>query len=297
MTLPLAIMFPDISPVIFQIDLGSFSFALRWYALAYIAGFLLGWWIIQSLMKRPALWPADTPPLPAAKVEGLLTYVIIGVILGGRLGFVLFYQTSYYMAYPAGILRIWEGGMSFHGGFAGVVVAGLVYCRRHAVPPLQLADSMALVAPIGIGLGRVANFINAELWGRPTTVPWGVVFPGAQAQTCPWDWPAALCARHPTQLYEAALEGAVLFAVLAWLVWRSGWLKSPGAVTGVFIAGYGLARFTVEFWRQADAQFISPDNPLGHVVSLGQAGVTMGQVLSLPMIVIGLALLWRARRT
>ncbi|MGY6705353.1 prolipoprotein diacylglyceryl transferase [Roseinatronobacter sp.] len=296
MTLPLAIMFPDISPVIFQIDLGSFSFALRWYALAYIAGFLLGWWIIQSLMKRPALWPANTAPLPAAKVEGLLTYVIIGVILGGRLGFVLFYQTGYYMAYPAEILRIWEGGMSFHGGFAGVVVAGLVYCRRHAVPPLQLADSMALVAPIGIGLGRVANFINAELWGRPTTMPWGVVFPGAQAQNCPWDWPVALCARHPTQLYEAALEGAVLFAVLAWLVWRSGWLKTPGAVTGMFIAGYGLARFTVEFWRQADAQFISPDNPLGHVVSFGQAGITMGQVLSLPMILIGLALLWRARR-
>ncbi|MCC5961143.1 MAG: prolipoprotein diacylglyceryl transferase [Rhodobacteraceae bacterium] len=296
MTHPLAIMFPDISPVIFQIDLGSFTFALRWYALAYIAGFLLGWWIIQSLMKRPTLWPADTAPLPAAKVEGLLTYVIIGVILGGRLGFVLFYQTGYYMAYPAEILRIWEGGMSFHGGFAGVVVAGLVYCRRHAVPPLQLADSMALVAPIGIGLGRVANFVNAELWGRPTTMPWGVVFPGAQAQNCPWDWPVALCARHPTQLYEAALEGAVLFAVLAWLVWRSGWLKTPGAVTGVFIAGYGLARFTVEFWRQADAQFISPDNPLGHVVTLGQAGITMGQVLSLPMIVIGLALLWRARR-
>ncbi|WFE73635.1 prolipoprotein diacylglyceryl transferase [Roseinatronobacter sp. S2] len=296
MTHPLAIMFPDISPVIFQIDLGSFTFALRWYALAYIAGFLLGWWIIQSLMKRPTLWPADTAPLPAAKVEGLLTYVIIGVILGGRLGFVLFYQTGYYMAYPAEILRIWEGGMSFHGGFAGVVVAGLVYCRRHAVPPLQLADSMALVAPIGIGLGRVANFVNAELWGRPTTMPWGVVFPGAQAQNCPWDWPVALCARHPTQLYEAALEGAVLFAVLAWLVWRSGWLKTPGAVTGVFIAGYGLARFTVEFWRQADAQFISPDNPLGHVVTLGQAGISMGQVLSLPMIVIGLALLWRARR-
>lgn len=296
MTHPLAIMFPDISPVIFQIDLGSFTFALRWYALAYIAGFLLGWWIIQSLMKRPTLWPADTAPLPAAKVEGLLTYVIIGVILGGRLGFVLFYQTGYYMAYPAEILRIWEGGMSFHGGFAGVVVAGLVYCRRHAVPPLQLADSMALVAPIGIGLGRVANFVNAELWGRPTTMPWGVLFPGVQAQNCPWDWPVDLCARHPTQLYEAALEGAVLFAVLAWLVWRSGWLKTPGAVTGVFIAGYGLARFTVEFWRQADAQFISPDNPLGHVVTLGQAGITMGQVLSLPMIVIGLALLWRARR-
>lgn len=161
---------------------------------------------------------------------------------------------------------------------------------------MQLADSMALVAPIGIGLGRMANFINAELWGRPTTAPWGVVFPGPHAQSCPWDWPMDLCARHPTQLYEAALEGAVLFAVLAWLVWRKGWLKTPGAVTGIFVAGYGLARFTVEFWRQADAQFITPDNPLGHVVALGQAGISMGQVLSLPMIVIGAALIWRARR-
>lgn len=296
MLLPLAITFPDISPVLFQIDLGSFSFALRWYALAYIMGFLLGWWIIQRLMRQPALWPANTPPMEPARVEGLLTYVIIGVILGGRLGFVLFYQPAYYLSYPAEILRVWEGGMSFHGGLLGVAVAGLIYCRRHGVAPLQLADSMALVAPIGIGLGRVANFVNAELWGRPTLQPWGVIFPGARAQTCPWDWPVAQCARHPTQLYEAALEGAVLFAVLAFLVWRRGWLKRPGAVTGMFIAGYGLARFTVEIWREADAQFITPDNPLGHVLQLGPAGVSMGQVLSLPMVVIGAALLVQGLR-
>ncbi len=291
---PLAILFPDLDPVLFSIEIGSFTLALRWYALAYIAGFIGGWWIVHRLMARSALWPGNTAPMAPASVENLLTYVIVGVILGGRLGFVLFYQPGYYLANPTEILRIWEGGMSFHGGFAGVVVAGLIYCRRNGIAPLQAADAMALVAPIGIGLGRVANFINAELWGRPTTVPWGVIFPGQSAQTCPWDWPLPYCARHPTQLYEAALEGLVLFAVLAVLVWQRGWLKQPGAVTGVFVAGYGLARGFVEFFRQPDPQFVSPDSPLGHVISLGPVGLTMGQVLSVPMIVVGLGLIWRA---
>ncbi len=293
---PLAILFPDLNPEIFSIDIGGVSLALRWYALAYVTGFLVGWWIVYRLMNRPGLWPGETAPMEPARVEGLLTHVIIGVILGGRLGYVLFYQPGYYLGNPAEILRIWEGGMSFHGGFAGVIVAGLIFCRRHAIPALQVADAMALVAPIGIGLGRVSNFINAELWGRPTTMPWGVVFPGPQAQTCPWDWAGPVCARHPTQLYEAALEGALLFAVLAWLVWRRGWLKRPGAVTGVFVAGYGLGRFVVEFFRQPDAQFMTPDNPLGHVLALGPLGVTMGQVLSLPMILAGLFLIIRHRR-
>ena len=291
-----AILFPDLRPEIFSIEIGTFQFALRWYALAYIAGFIAGWWIVQRLMQRPALWPHDTAPMEPARVEGLLTYVIIGVILGGRLGFVLFYQPGYYLSNPSEILRVWEGGMSFHGGFGGVIVAGLIFCSRHGVPPLQVADAMALVAPIGIGLGRVANFINAELWGRPTLQPWGVIFPGQQAQTCPWDWPLPYCARHPTQLYEAALEGLVLFAVLAFLVWRTGALKRPGLVTGVFVAGYGAARFAVEFFRQPDAQFITSANPMGHVLSLGPLGLTMGQALSLPMVLAGLAVLvWRRR--
>ncbi len=298
MMTPLAILFPDISPEIFTIDIGNFSFALRWYALAYVVGFLAGWWIIYRLMKRPELWPADKAPMEPARVETLLTYVVLGVILGGRLGFVFFYQPGYYLANPMEILRVWEGGMSFHGGFVGVLLAAILFCRRHSVPVLQVADSITLVAPIGIGLGRVANFINAELWGRPTTQPWGVVFPGQQAQTCPADWGADLCARHPTQLYEAALEGALLFAVLAFMVWRGGWLKRPGAVTGVFVAGYGLGRFIVEFFRQADAQFITAENPLGHVIALGPLGMTMGQVLSAPMIVAGLlVLLWPRRAT
>ncbi|MCH8466475.1 MAG: prolipoprotein diacylglyceryl transferase, partial [Roseinatronobacter sp.] len=240
--------------------------------------------------------PANTAPTPPSPLESMRTYGSGGVLRGRRLGFVLFYKPGYYLANPAEILRVWEGGMSFHGGMAGVVVAGLVFCRRHGVAPLQIADAMALVAPIGIGLGRVANFINAELWGRPPVQPWGVIFPGAQAQNCPFDWPELYCARHPTQLYEAALEGAVLFAVLAFLVWRRGALKRPGTVTGVFLAGYGLGRFTVEFFRQPDAQFITLDNPLGHVLSLGPLGVTMGQALSLPMVLAGVALLlWRKR--
>ncbi len=293
---PLVIMFPDLRPEIVEIPLGGMTFALRWYALAYIAGLLAGSWLIQRLMARDGLWPGGQAPMAPARVEALLTWVIIGVILGGRLGYVLFYQPGYYAQNPGQILQVWSGGMAFHGGLAGVIVAGLVFCRRHAVPPLQLADAMALVAPIGIGLGRLANFVNAELWGRPTTLPWGVVFPGRAAQACPWDWPMTVCARHPTQLYEAALEGALLFAVLAWLVWRRAALRRPGRVTGVFVAGYGLARFTVEFWRQADAQFITPDNPLGHVLALGPVGVSMGQLLSLPMIAVGTALWLRARR-
>ncbi len=294
--MPGFIPFPDISPELFAVEIGNFRFALRWYALAYIVGLIAGWRIIVAAMRRPALWPGAQAPMAPGAVESLLTWVIVGVILGGRLGFVLFYQPGYYLANPAEILRVWEGGMSFHGGLAGVIVAGLVFAWRNAVPPLQLGDAMAMVAPIGIFLGRVANFINAELWGRPTEVPWGVVFPGAAAQTCPWDWPHAVCARHPTQLYEAALEGLLLGAVVLWLAWRRGALRQPGLITGVFVAGYGLSRFIVEIWREADAQFVSPDNPLGHVVALGPVGLSMGQLLSLPMIAAGAWLVWRARQ-
>jgi phosphatidylglycerol:prolipoprotein diacylglycerol transferase len=181
--------------------------------------------------------------------------------------------------------------MSFHGGFLGVVIAGLWYARRRGISPLALGDLMAAVTPIGLFLGRIANFINAELWGRVTDLPWGVAFPGDAAQACGLD----VCARHPSQLYEAALEGAVLFTVLAYLVWRKGWLARPGAVTGVFLAGYGLARFAVEFVRQPDMQFISEGNPLGLAVQMGTWGLTMGQVLTLPMIAAGVWMIWRAR--
>ena len=215
------------------------------------------------------------------------------MILGGRLGFVLFYEPAYYLSNPGQILQVWQGGMSFHGGFAGVIVATWAWSRSQGVPVLRLADAMAVVAPIGIFFGRIANFINAELWGRPTDLPWGVVFPGEAAQTCPGI--VGPCARHPSQLYEAGLEGLLLGLILLVLV-RAGALRRPGLAFGVFLAGYGLARMFVELFRVADAQFITPDNPLGHVLGGPVIGLTMGQTLSLPMVLIGLALVAYARR-
>ena len=287
------IPFPDISPEIFSITVAGREFALRWYALAYLVGLLAGWRIMVALMRRPALW-GDRAPMAPEQVEELLTWIVVGVVLGGRLGFVLFYEADYYLAHPAEIVRVWQGGMSFHGGFLGVVLAAWVFARRNAIPPLRLADALAVATPVGLGLGRVANFINAELWGRPTDLPWGVVFPGEAAQACATATMA--CARHPSQLYEAALEGVLLLIALVWLVRRGG-LGRPGLALGVFLAGYGLARFVVEFFRQADARFITPDNPLGHVLGGPVWGVTMGQLLSLPMVVVGAGfILWAMRR-
>lgn len=288
------IPFPDISPEIFTLNLGSFAFSLRWYALAYITGLLLGWWIIKRAIARPRLWPADTAPMTAEQVERLLTWVILGVILGGRLGFVLFYEPGYYLANPSQILQVWQGGMSFHGGFLGVVVAVWLFNRREGAPKLSVADMIALGAPPGLFFGRIANFINAELWGRPTDLPWGVAFPGEAAQACAGI--AGVCARHPSQIYEALLEGALLFALIWVLVLRRNWLKWPGAIFGLFVAGYGLSRFVVEFVRQPDAQFVSDGNPLGLAWEIGGYGLTQGQALSVPMIAVGLFLIARARR-
>lgn len=287
------IPFPEISPEIFSINLGGITLALRWYAMAYIVGLLLGWRLAVVALKSPKLW-GRTPPMRPEQVENLLTWIILGVILGGRLGFVLFYQPGYYLSNPLSILRIWEGGMSFHGGFLGVVVASLIYCRREGIALLPTADLLALAAPLGLLLGRIANFINAELWGRPTDMPWGVAFPGDAAQDCP-NILTEICARHPSQLYEAALEGLLLGLLLIYLVWRRGWLRLPGRIAGTFFAGYGIARFIVEFFRQPDAQFITYDNPLGLAFHIGGYGLTMGQILSLPMIVVGLWFILRAR--
>ncbi len=287
--------FPNVSPELFSISLFGIEFALRWYALAYIAGILIGWRIAVAAVKRPALWVQTTPPMRPEQVEELLTWVILGVILGGRIGFVLFYQPSYYLANPAQILAIWQGGMAFHGGLIGVIVAALIYCHREGLPLRPTADMMALATPPGLLLGRVSNFINAELWGRPTDLPWGVQFPGQAAQACGQAL-GEICARHPSQLYEALLEGLLLGAVLLWLAFRRGALKAPGQIAGVFIAGYGVGRFIVEFVRQPDAQFISEGNPLGLAWHIGGYGLTMGQILSVPMIVIGLYLWMTARR-
>ena len=295
----LAIPFPDIGPDIFAVEIGGLTLALRWYAMAYIAALLIGWWGAARLIRRPHLWPGERPPLAPEQPEQLLTWVILGVVLGGRLGFVLFYQPGYYLANPAEIPMIWQGGMSFHGGALGVVVAILGYCWKNGVPAAGVFDAIATVTPPGLLLGRLANFINAELWGRPTDVPWGVIFPGNRAQDCGPAWPEP-CARHPSQLYEAGLEGLVLGLLVLWLVFARGALKTPWLVTGVFIAGYGAARTFVEGYRLADAQFITPDNPFGQVIRLGTGpeawGLTMGQCLSLPMVVVGLAIIVAARR-
>ena len=289
-----AIPFPDISHELFSIEIGSFTFALRWYALAYIAGLLIGWRLCVMAVSRSALWSGAGAPLDRRQIEDLLTWIILGVILGGRLGFVLFYQPEYYLANPLEILKIWQGGMSFHGGFLGVATAGLVFSLRHKASVLSVADLLALATPPGLFLGRLANFINNELWGRPTDVPWAVIFPGDAAQDCLGV--VSVCARHPSQIYEALLEGLLLGTVLIYLAWRRGWLKMPGALTGTFLVGYGAARSFVELFRQPDAQFVAPGNPVGHAIHFGDWGLTMGQVLSAPMILVGLALILFAVR-
>lgn len=283
---PLAIPYPAIDPVFFTISLFGLDLPIRWYALAYLAGLLLGLWILRRLIARPALWPADEPPLNREQAESLLSWMVAGVILGGRLGFVIFYQPGYFMEHPAEILQVWGGGMSFHGGFLGVALAIILFSRFHGAPLLSLADGVAMAAPTGLLFGRLANFINGELWGRVSDVPWAMVFPGAG------DMP-----RHPSQLYEAALEGALLFLVMWFFATRRGWLRRPGALTGLFLAGYGASRALVELFREPDAQFFSPENPYGHALRLGaDYGLTMGQCLSLPMLAIGAVMIVRAKR-
>ena len=284
------IPFPPVSPEVFSVTIGGLTLALRWYALAYIAGILIGWRMILRAIGTPHLW-SDQPALTSDQLERLMTWVIVGVILGGRLGYALFYQPGYYAANPALILRVWEGGMSFHGGFLGTVIAGILFCRREKIAILPVADMMAMVAPVGLFLGRLANFVNAELWGRQTTLPWGVAFPGDAAQLCPGV--VGICARHPSQIYEAILEGLILGTLVLGAVWRADWLKTPGRVTGLFLAFYGLARFAVEFVRQPDAQFVTAGNPLGLAWQLHGWGLTQGQALSLPMIAAGLYLIRR----
>lgn len=288
------IQFPPISPEIFSIELFGFDFALRWYAMAYIIGILIGWRLALMAVKAARLWPDNASPMKPAQVEDLLTSVILGVIVGGRLGYVVFYQPAYYLAHPLEALMIWQGGMSFHGGLLGVIAAGLYFCARTGISKLHTADMMALAVAPALFLGRVSNFVNSELWGRPTDLPWGVIFPDRAAQACgPF---IDICARHPSQLYEAILEGLLLGTFILWLVWRRDALKKPGIIMGTFFAGYGIGRFLVEFARQPDAQFITLENPLGLVLQTGGYGFTMGQLLSIPMILIGVWFIIRARK-
>jgi phosphatidylglycerol---prolipoprotein diacylglyceryl transferase len=276
---------PQIDPIAFSIG----PLAVRWYGLMYLAGFAAGWWLG---VRRIA---AGAAPVTRRQFDDLLFLAVLGVILGGRLGYVLFYKPAHYLANPLEIFAIWQGGMSFHGGLVGVAAGVIAFSSRNGLPILSVGDAVAAAAPIGLFFGRLANFINAELWGKPSTAPWAVVFPGEAAQACPEGW-VGPCARHPSQLYEAGLEGVVLFVALA-LAIRAGALRRPGWVFGLMLVGYAAARLFVEQFRQADGQFVSPANPHGHVLRLGaEWGLTMGQLLSLPMLVVGLVLLVRAVR-
>lgn len=263
----LAIPFPAFDPVLIQLG----PFAIRWYALAYIAGLLGGWQLLKRMVARPG-WTM-TP----VQVDDLLFFATLGVILGGRLGFVLFYHPLYYLSNPLQILAVWQGGMSFHGGLVGVLVACWLFARSRGIPALEVGDAVAVVTPIGLFFGRLANFINAELWGRPTDLPWGVVFPNAGPLP-----------RHPSQLYEAALEGVLLFVVLQVMARGARDPATAGRLGGTFLLGYGLCRAFVEFFREPDAH-------LGLLFGF----ITMGQLLSLPMILLGLVLIvwsWRDGR-
>jgi len=256
--------FPNISPVAFEIG----PLAIRWYALAYVAGIILAQYLLLKLDDRRA-----TPLLSKEARDNLILYAVLGIILGGRLGYVLFYNAEYYLANPQDILAVWHGGMSFHGGLIGVTLAFWLLARRYKISFLSLMDRIAVVAPIGLFFGRLANFVNGELYGRVTDMPWGIIFPHGGAVP-----------RHPSQLYEAALEGLLLFIVLWTMATRSNALAKPGALAGLFIMGYGIARFTIEFFRE-------PDTQLG----LLAGGLSMGQLLCLPMIALGLWLVTRAR--
>ena len=282
------IRFPDISPEIFSFTVLGMELALRWYALAYLAGFLFAVLIMRYFTARGHLWRFNTGPLDRDQIDGVVIYLILGVIVGGRLGYVLFYNLEAYLSDPWAIIRVWDGGMAFHGGFLGVVIATILYCRYNGILLWSCADLIALGTGPGIFLGRTANFINAELWGRPTEMPWGVIFPGARAQDCPGV--VGECARHPSQLYEAGLEGFLLFLVLIAFAYF-GALRRPGIITGLFLIIYGSARYFIEYYRLPDPQFFSDVNPYGFAYFVGDFGITMGQTLSLPMIIIGLCLI------
>ncbi len=274
----LAIPFPDFDPVAISIG----PLAIKWYGLSYLAGLILGWAYIRRLLSTPRLWRKDTPPFGVEKVDDLLLYITLGVVLGGRLGYVILYEPSSYLASPLDILAVWKGGMSFHGAFVGCALAIWLFARRQGVSMFSTTDLCTAAVPIGLFFGRLANFINGELFGRVSDVPWAMVFPHAAALH-PDVEPAT---RHPSQLYEAALEGLVLFAVLRLLTHSFGALKSPGLVTGTFLTGYALARSFSEVFREPHSV---------HFFNIGP--LTAGQVYSLPMLALGLYLIWRAWRT
>jgi phosphatidylglycerol---prolipoprotein diacylglyceryl transferase len=260
------IPFPAINPVL--ISIGPFS--VRWYALAYIIGIIAGWLYARAMIAAQRLWGGPAP-ITVGEFDDFIIWITLGIILGGRIGYVLFYNLPQFAAHPIQIFELWNGGMSFHGGVLGCVVATVLFALRRGLPILSLGDVTTAVCPIGLFLGRIANFINGELWGRPTDVPWAMIFPNGGP-----------IPRHPSQLYEAALEGLVLLIVLGLLV-RLGALKRPGLVTGAFFLGYGIARTICEFFREPDAQLEAFTRSTG--------GLTMGMLLCIPLIVAGIGLI------
>ena len=264
----LLIPYPHFDPVL--VHLGPF--AIRWYALSYIAGILLGWLYARALIRNKTYW-GGAAPLTVEDFDDFVLWVTLGIILGGRTGYVLFYNLPHFIEHPAEIVQLWHGGMSFHGGFTGCVVAVIAFAWKRGIPFLSLGDITCAVGPIGLFLGRIANFINGELWGRPTDVPWAMIFPSGGPVP-----------RHPSQLYEATLEGLVLLLLL-WLLIRAGALKRPGFIIGAFACLYAVARVTCEFFREPDVQ-------LGFL----WGGATMGQLLSIPLFLAGLGFILHAMR-
>ncbi len=255
----LLIPYPKFDPILVQFG----PFAIRWYALAYIVGILLGWVYARAIIRNERYWSGPAP-LTVIQFDDFVLWVTIGIILGGRTGYVLFYNLPYFAAHPLQIFQLWHGGMSFHGGFVGCVLAVVLFAKKRGLPILSLGDITCAVGPIGLFLGRLANFINDELWGRPTDVPWAMIFPTGGPMP-----------RHPSQLYEAGLEGLLLLAVLYVMI-RAGALKRPGLIVGSFACGYAMARIFAEFFRE-------PDPQLGFL----WGGATMGQLLSIPLFLAG----------
>ena len=254
-----------LSPV--ALDLGFLQ--IRWYSLGYIAGIMIGWWYLLKLIAQPGA------PMARRHADDFVFYATLGILLGGRIGYVVFYDPVLFLHRPAEILRLWDGGMSFHGGAFGVVLAIILFARRNGLSALRVHDYVACCGPFGLFFVRLANFVNGELWGRVTDVPWAIVFPGADAGPFP---------RHPSQLYEAGLEGLCLFALLAFLFWRTDARYKPGLLLGVFLVFYGCARFLVEFVREPDVQ-----------LGILPWGLSMGQTLSAPMILFGLYFILSAK--
>ncbi|WP_273726772.1 prolipoprotein diacylglyceryl transferase [Brucella gallinifaecis] len=263
--------FPDIDPIIFSIG----PFAVHWYGLGYVIGIMFAWWYGKKLLRNHRLWADNQPPMQPEALDDFVIWAALGVVLGGRLGYVLFYNSAYYFSNPLMIPAVWDGGMSFHGGIIGTTIAMIWFARSRGFKVWSMFDVVAAGVPVGLGVVRVANFINDELWGRVSDVAWAVRFPNGGALP-----------RHPSQLYEAFLEGLVLFFILFLLVWVGKKLKAPGFIAGTFVLGYGLSRIIVEFFREPDAQ-------LGYLFG---GWLTMGMILSLPMVLIGLWAMWRANR-